>query len=70
MKPWILLLLALGACTPASVVVLKNPSTGEVKECSRNSGASFFPIIQTAIDNSAVEDCAKGYTAAGWQRMN
>ena len=52
------------------MIVLKNPATGEIKECSKNSGPSFFPIAQTMIDNSATRSCAAGYQAAGFVRMN
>jgi len=52
------------------MIVLKNPATGEIKECNKNSGSSFFPIAQTMIDNSSVRSCAAGYQAAGFVRMN
>ena len=60
----------LTGCIQSEFIVLRNPETGEIKECSTNSGASPFPIIQTAMDNSAARSCAAGYQAAGWQRMN
>ncbi|MGI4746576.1 MAG: hypothetical protein ACRYGI_07215 [Janthinobacterium lividum] len=46
------------------MIVLKNLKTGEVEECSKNSGASFFPIAQTMIDNSAARGCAAGCQAS------
>lgn len=61
---------ALSGCAQSEMIVLKNPATGEIKECSRNSGPSFFPIAQTMIDNSAARSCATGYQAAGFVRMN
>lgn len=60
----------LTGCVHAVDIVLKNPVTGEIKECKTDSGPSFFPIAQTKIDNSASQSCAKGYEAAGWLRMN
>lgn len=60
----------LGGCVQSEMIVLKNPVTGEIKECSKNSGASFFPIAQTMMDNTAARSCAAGYTNAGWARMN
>ena len=57
-------------CVQSEMIVLKNPTTGDVKECSKNSGSSFFPIAQTMIDNSAARSCAAGYEAAGFARMN
>lgn len=63
-------LLSLAACMPSEFIVLKNPKTGEIVQCHANSGASFFPIAQTAMDNDATEGCAAGYAAAGYQRMN
>lgn len=63
-------LIALAGCMQSEFIVMRNPATGEIKDCKTNSGASFFPIAQTAMDNSATRSCAAGYQAAGWQRMN
>jgi PBP1b-binding outer membrane lipoprotein LpoB len=62
--------LPLAGCVQSEVIVLKNPQTGEIKECRGQSGSSFFPIAQTAIDNSAAESCARGYQAAGFIKLN
>ena len=63
--------LVLSACVPAEVFVMKNPKTGELIQCrSENHGSAAFPIIQGLQDNGGAENCAKGYEAAGWQRMN
>lgn len=62
--------IALGGCTQSEMIVLRNPATGEIKECSKNSGPSFFPIAQTMMDNTAARSCAAGYQAAGFVRMN
>jgi hypothetical protein len=64
------MLAALSGCVPSEVIVLKNPTSGEIVRCEKNSGASFFPIAQTMMDNSAARNCAAGYQAAGFQRMN
>jgi hypothetical protein len=61
---------ALAGCAQSELIVLKNPTTGEIKECSKNSGASFFPIAQTMMDNTAARSCAAGYQAAGFVRLN
>jgi hypothetical protein len=63
-------LVSLAGCVQSDVIVMKNPATGEITRCEKNSGASFFPIAQTMMDNSAARNCASGYQAAGWQRMN
>ena len=34
----------LGGCAQSELIVLRNPETGEIKGCSRDSGPSFFPI--------------------------
>jgi hypothetical protein len=60
----------LTGCAQSEVIVLKNSATGEIKECSENSGASFFPIAQTMMDNSAARSCAAGYQTAGFVRLN
>ena len=65
-----MVVVALGGCTQSEMIVLKNPATGKIKECSRNSGASMFPIAQTMMDNTAARSCAAGYQAAGFVRMN
>jgi hypothetical protein len=62
--------LPLAGCVQSEDIVLKNPATGETRECKTNSGPSFFPIAQTMIDNSSARSCAAGFQAAGWQRMN
>jgi hypothetical protein len=62
--------LILAGCA-RDVFVMKNPKTGEVVQCRGGAeGASFFPIAQAMANSSAAESCAKGYEAAGWQRMN
>ena len=61
---------SLSGCVQSELIVLKNPATGEIKECSKNSGASFFPIAQTMMDNTAARSCAAGYQSAGFVRMN
>jgi len=63
--------LSLAACVGSEVVVLRDPQTGQIKECKADgSRNSFFPIAQAMIDNSTSASCARGYEAAGWQRMN
>ena len=57
-------------CVQSDFVVLRHPATGDVKECKSTSGASLTPLIQVAIDNSATRNCAAGYQAAGYTRMN
>ena len=65
-----LIALALAGCVQSELIIMKNPATGEIVRCEKNSGASFFPIAQTMMDNTAARSCAEGYQAAGWQRMN
>jgi hypothetical protein len=62
--------LTLAGCVQSEMIILKNPTTGEIVRCEKNSGASFFPIAQTMMDNSAARSCAAGYQAAGWLRMS
>jgi hypothetical protein len=58
-------LLALSACVGPTVVMMKNPQTGEIKRCSgSNNGLSL------AADSWAAKGCADGYQTAGWQRLN
>jgi hypothetical protein len=59
--------LTLAGRVQSEMIILKNPTTGEIVRCEKNSGASFFPIAQTMMDNSAARSCAAGYQAAGWQ---
>lgn len=53
--------MALAGCGP-TMVVLKNPATGEVAQCKGDAWANWNPY-------AATEACAKGYEASGWQRM-
>lgn len=67
----VVITLAVAGCVESKVYVMKDPKTGQITQCgSTEHGASVFPIIQTNIDNTSAESCAKGYEAAGWQRMN
>ena len=70
MKIILLVVLSLTGCVESEFIIMKNQTTGEIVQCRANSGASFFPIAQTMMDNSAARSCASGYQAAGWQRMN
>jgi hypothetical protein len=63
-------LISAASCAQSEFIVLKDPATGTVVQCHTDSGASFFPIVQTEIDNSAARSCAAGYEKAGYQRMN
>jgi hypothetical protein len=56
---------ALSACVGPTVVVMKNPQSGEVIQCK---GASTG--LSVTAESFAARDCAAGYSAAGWQRMN
>ncbi len=62
--------LLLTGCVPSEFIVMREPTTGQIVQCHTGSGSSFFPISQTMMDNSASQSCARGYQAAGWQRMN
>jgi hypothetical protein len=68
MRRWYMVLaLTLGAtgCVGPTVVVMKNPTTGELVQCrGANTGLSV------TAESIAARDCAQGYQAAGWQRMN
>lgn len=74
-RSYLLALLILGTlagCAPSPTdIVLRNPQTGQIMQCrSRLEGASFFPLAQQEIDREQAADCANGFVAAGWQRMN
>jgi hypothetical protein len=56
--------LTLAACAGPSVVVMRNPRTGEVRQCGNPTGISMI------ADTYAAKGCADGYQAAGWERMN
>ncbi len=68
----LLSLSGLASCAPSPTdIVLRNPQTGQIMQCrSRLEGASAFPIAQQWIDSEKASDCATGFVAAGWQRMN
>ena len=59
-----ILALAVAGCVGPSVVVMKNPATGQLVQCGSAAPAEEWMVGQTA------KDCASGYQAAGWQRMN
>ena len=70
MRAVLLTALLLCGCVQSDFIVMKEPTTGQIVQCHTDSGASLFPIAQTMMDNSAAQSCARGYQAAGWQRMN
>jgi hypothetical protein len=53
-------LLLLGACT--ANIVLKNPETGELAQCSTEGHYGYFAIKQA-------EQCATAYQKEGWKRL-
>ena len=57
-------LLALTSCGPA-IVVMKNPTSGEIIQCKGSTTG-----LSGLADAAAARDCAAGYQAAGWTRMN
>ena len=55
----------LTACVGPTVVVMKNQTTGEIVQCKgANTGLSM------PAESIPARDCANGYVAAGWIRMN
>jgi hypothetical protein len=61
----IALAVVLSGCVGPTVVVMRNPTTGELIQChGANTGFSAM------VDSFAAHDCAAGYQAAGWVRMN
>ena len=58
-------LLALAACVGPTVVVMKNPQTGELLQCHGDNNGLSMPA-----ESWAAKGCADGYQAAGWVRLN
>jgi hypothetical protein len=59
------LTLGVAGCVGPTVVVMKSPTTGELVQCrGANAGLSM------PAESMAARDCAQGYQAAGWTRMN
>jgi hypothetical protein len=55
---------AVAGCGPR-VIVMKNPTTGELIQCHGQSTG-----LSRAAEVAWARDCAEGYQAAGWVRMN
>jgi hypothetical protein len=53
--------LCLAGCTP-QLVVMQNPTTGELVQCRHDPWGS--------IVGADVRACVDGYTKAGWRDMN
>src|SRR3954452_3624114 len=60
----------LAGCTQPEPIVLRNPVTGEVRQCRATVSAFVFPIAATAETSPAVRQCVTAYEAAGWWRLN
>ena len=54
------LVLGLGACSP-TMIVLRQPKTGEIAECSTKV------LVASVLDH--VEACAKRYAQEGYQQQ-
>lgn len=54
-------LFALSACS-SGIIVLKDPATGNVAQCSADAWSNWNP-------RGATQACAKAYEAAGYVRM-
>ena len=55
----------LTGCVGPTVVLVKNPQTGEIVQC-KGTLSGIAPIAESIV----ARDCAAGYVAAGWTRMN
>jgi hypothetical protein len=65
MRAVIIALGVLSGCAGPTVVVMKNPANNEIVQCKgANTGLSVV------AESWAARDCASGYQAAGWTRMN
>jgi len=47
---------------------MRNPVTGEVRQCTATPNAFVFQLAPTAED--ALRQCVFAYQAAGWQRAD
>ena len=56
----LLLACSLSGCAP-SQIELRDPRTGQTAQCQGDSRSRWNP--------EATETCARGYEAAGWQRL-
>ena len=61
-------LLTLAACSSPAPVSMRNPVTGEVRQCTATPNAFVFQLAPTAED--ALRQCVFAYQAAGWQRAD
>jgi hypothetical protein len=61
----VLALVALLAGCGPRVIVMRNPANGELVQCKASTTG-----VSGMAERSAAADCAQGYQAAGWVRMN
>src|SRR4051794_3397341 len=66
----LVVLFSLAGCTQPEPIVLRNPVTGELRQCRATVSAFVFPIAATADTSPAVRQCVMAYEAAGWWRLN
>ena len=57
---FVLLACGLAACAPTQIE-LRDPRTGQTAQCQGDARSRWNP--------EATETCARGYEAAGWERM-
>ena len=57
-------------CTQPEPIVLRNPVTGELRQCRATPNAFVFQMAVTTEVSPAVRQCVTAYEAAGWWRLN
>jgi len=63
-------LFSLAGCTQPEPIVLRNPVTGELRQCRVIPNAFVFQMAATAEASPAVRQCVRAYEAVGWWRLN
>lgn len=63
-KKWAATLTALILAGCGSPVVLRDPATGQVAQCTSQAGG-FFPIVA----QNQVDECVAAYERMGWKRQ-
>lgn len=59
-----LFLFAVTACGPVNTVLMKNPETGDVRECKRDTWKN--PVWQ---EKAVLDECRRKYEKAGYDEV-
>lgn len=69
MRLRLVLLLALGGCASVEPAVFREPTTGQIKECTSTASGGLFPLANAWTAQHEIDTCAATYGRMGWVKQ-